>query len=171
MNEASTMCNGVCYEDQRAKYPVQWKLPYIPGGRTLDDHSTDLDAYSSNGYSEVDNRAMTAYYEVKATHKWFDSKNMRSLIIGRGNFPGMGKWGSRWGADNRPIPSQMAFSMIGLMYHNMMGIPFAGSDVCGVGDNTTPELCARWHNVAAFYTFSRNHNHWDSLPQEPYVFT
>lgn len=32
-NEATNMqCNGVCYSDQKAESPVQWKLPYIPTG-------------------------------------------------------------------------------------------------------------------------------------------
>jgi alpha-glucosidase (family GH31 glycosyl hydrolase) len=65
----------------------------------------------------------------------------------------------------------MGYSVTGIMMHNILGIPLAGSDICGFMLNTTAELCARWHIVGSFYPFSRNHNGWNSISQEPYVFT
>jgi alpha-glucosidase (family GH31 glycosyl hydrolase) len=92
------------------------------------------------------------------------------MIIERSAFAGMGKFGSRWLGDNWSDYSYMGYSVTGVMMHNVIGIPLAGADICGFLGNTTPELCARWHIVGAFYPFSRNHNNLDSIPQEPYLF-
>ena len=64
----------------------------------------------------------------------------------------------------------MGYSVTGVMAHNIAGIPLVGSDICGFIGDTTPELCARWYVVGAFYPFSRNHNAWNNIPQEPWVF-
>ena len=80
----------------------------------------------------------------------------------------MGKFGSRWLGDNFSQNEYMGYSVTGIMGHNIMGIPLAGSDICGFIGNTNAELCARWHMVGAFYPFSRNHNSWDTIAQEPF---
>lgn len=54
MNEASNMlCNGVCYDDQKAEFPVQNNLPYIPTGRDLETQSISLDAVHADGDLEL----------------------------------------------------------------------------------------------------------------------
>jgi alpha-glucosidase (family GH31 glycosyl hydrolase) len=53
----------------------------------------------------------------------------------------------------------------------IMGIPFVGGDICGyMGEQSSPELCTRWHQVGAFQPFSRNHRDCDGRPQEPFRF-
>jgi len=92
------------------------------------------------------------------------------MIIERSAFAGMGKFGSRWLGDNFADYSYMGYSVTGVMMHNVIGIPLAGADICGFAGDTTPELCARWHVVGAFYPFSRNHNSVGTSLQEPYLF-
>jgi alpha-glucosidase (family GH31 glycosyl hydrolase) len=64
----------------------------------------------------------------------------------------------------------MGYSVTGTMMMNIFGIPLAGSDICGFMEDTNDELCARWTVLGSFYPFSRNHNNWGNIPQEPYQF-
>jgi alpha-glucosidase (family GH31 glycosyl hydrolase) len=52
----------------------------------------------------------------------------------------------------------MKLSVSGIMLMSMFGIPLSGADICGFLDDTTEDLCTKWHFVGAFYPFSRNHN-------------
>ena len=51
-----------------------------------------------------------------------------------------------------------------------MGVTFSGSNICGYHWNTTPELCARWYKIGAFYPLAINMNSRDNSPQAPYDF-
>jgi hypothetical protein len=73
MNEASNFCNGVCYEEQEAAYPVKHRLPYVPTGRDLETKSMQLDAKHANGFTELDVHSTYGLYEAKATHEWFET--------------------------------------------------------------------------------------------------
>jgi len=172
MNEASNMlCTGTCYDDQKAASPSQWKLPYIPTGRNLEDKGLSLDAVHASGVTELDAHSLFGTEETKTTADYFTTAlKQRPMIIERSSFAGMGKYGSRWLGDNFSTGEYMGYSVTGIMAHNVAGIPLAGADICGFIGNTTAELCARWYVVGAFYPFSRNHNSWDTVAQEPWNF-
>ena len=169
MNEASNFCVGACYDDQKNPNSSKYDLRYIPGGRDLNVQSIDIDAAHENGFTELDMHSLFGTMEVRATHGWFQKQNNRTMIIERSAFAGLGKFGSRWLGDNNSSAFMMGASVPGIMMHNIIGIPFAGSDICGFLGNTTAELCARWHILGAFYPFSRNHNTLGANPQEPWV--
>lgn len=172
MNEVSNMlCSGTCYDGQMSAMPVQWRLPYIPTGRNLESKTLSLDATHADGTTELDRHSLFGTQETQTTHNFFkDTLNKRTMIIERSAFAGMGKYGSRWLGDNFSTPEYMGYSVTGIMAHNIAGIPLAGADICGFIGNTTAELCARWYTVGAFYPFSRNHNSWDTIAQEPWNF-
>jgi alpha-glucosidase (family GH31 glycosyl hydrolase) len=168
MNEASNFCNGACYADQVATDPIKYKATYWPTGRDLDIKSLDLDAMHSDGRTELEHHNMYALGEVKATHEWFVAQKKRTAIISRSSFAGQGKYGSRWLGDNFSNAQNMGLSVTGTMMMNMFGIPLIGADICGFIGESSPELCARWTKLGAFYPFARNHNDLTSASQEPY---
>ena len=121
--------------------------------------------------NELDAHSIYGTMETVNTHDFFkQTLQKRPFIIERSSYAGMGKYGSRWLGDNYSTYEYMGLSVTGIMAQNIAGIPLVGSDICGFNGNTNAELCARWYIVGAFYPFSRNHNSWETIAQEPWMF-
>jgi alpha-glucosidase (family GH31 glycosyl hydrolase) len=125
----------------------------------MNDSRSQLDAHSF--YGTLQCRASNLYYkQIK----------QRPLIISRSTFAGHGKYASHWLGDNHAKVEDMTISVVSSMKFNIFGIPLVGADICGFsGNQTTPELCARWHQIGAFQPFSRNHRDC-KYSQEPWRF-
>jgi hypothetical protein len=54
MNEVSNFCDGECYDSQKPPLKLKHQLPYSPAGSDLEDHTASLDAYHSNGFTQLD---------------------------------------------------------------------------------------------------------------------
>ncbi|XP_041359340.1 maltase-glucoamylase, intestinal-like [Gigantopelta aegis] len=120
------------------------------------------------------------HYDVHSLYGWSqtrptldalrDATGNRGLVISRSTFPGSGKYTGHWLGDNRSTWRDMKLSIIGILEFNLFGIPYIGADICGFFDDTNPELCKRWMQLGAFYTFSRNHNGINYIDQDPGLF-
>ena len=155
-------------------------IPYIPGYRKnhydLTTKSVSLNAYSNlndpenNFYTYYNIRPLTSKNQVTITNLFFKSVDRRPFIVSRANTIGHGKYGFHWLGDNNSTFKDLKNSITGIFNYNIFGIPFTGADVCGFHGDSTDELCARWHNLAALYPFTRNHNEIHKKSQEPYAF-
>lgn len=160
-------------QKKHTEEPIHKQLDYVPTGRSLESGSLPLDIlHDRNGttFLEFDTHSLYGTMEAKATSEYFTKTGKRPMIIERSASPGIGKFASHTVGDTFSDVASMAQSVTSIMADNIAGVPLSGSDICGTIYDTTPELCARWHFVGAFYPFSRNHNTVLTRGQEAYSF-
>uniref|UniRef100_A0A0M3JDJ7 Glyco_hydro_31 n=1 Tax=Anisakis simplex TaxID=6269 RepID=A0A0M3JDJ7_ANISI len=80
-------------------------------------------------------------------------------------FPSSGHYAGHWLGDNSADFADLRSSVINIQAFNMFGIPFVGADICGFYHPATLNLCARWHQLGAFYSLSRVHKQQLANPQ------
>uniref|UniRef100_A0A915AMX7 P-type domain-containing protein n=1 Tax=Parascaris univalens TaxID=6257 RepID=A0A915AMX7_PARUN len=79
----------------------------------------------------------------------------RPAIITASSFPSTGRFAGHWLGQNSATWYNLATSIISVQLFNLFGIPYVGADICGFKKDATEELCIRWQQLGAFYTFSR----------------
>ncbi|KAK3773169.1 hypothetical protein RRG08_013756 [Elysia crispata] len=166
MNEISNFVDGSISGCNNSRYN---NPPYLPGvvGGSLYSH-TICPSARHNMFLNYDLHNMYGMAETAVSYRALkDIRKRRPFIISRSTFPGQGHYGGHWSGDNSATFYDMYKSISAMLHDNMFGIPMTGSDICGFHLNTSQELCTRWHQLGAFYGFSRNHNSEDCLPQDP----
>ncbi|KAJ8027757.1 Maltase-glucoamylase, intestinal [Holothuria leucospilota] len=172
MNEPANFVHGTLdgCPNNTYNYP-----PYKPRtlGNVLAEKTTCPDATQDNGKQ--------LHYNVHSLYGWTQARqtvpamraalggNKRGIVISRSTFPGSGKWTGHWLGDNFSNWYNLRVSIIGCLEFNMFGIPYIGADICGFNEDSNEELCQRWMQLGAFYTFSRNHNGLNWREQDPAV--
>jgi len=96
--------------------------------------------------------------------------NQRPFVITRAAYAGTQRHAMLWTGDNASSWEQLADSVQMLMNLGLSGFPFCGGDAGGFLENCTPELYARWMQMAAFTPFFRNHTMVGTLAHEPWSF-
>jgi alpha-glucosidase (family GH31 glycosyl hydrolase) len=188
MNEASNFCDGECDTEETRDIIVADEtdshnpnefddLPYLPGNSSLlikavapSGYHVVNDEYGDKFYKEYNLHSLWAFHQANSTNKFFaEVQKRRPFILTRANFPGIGRFTSKWLGDNHSTWEDMRYSIIGMYNYQLFGVPLVGADMCGFISDTTEELCARWMQLGAFYPFSRNHNTEYAMDQEPYL--
>ncbi|GAB6030871.1 hypothetical protein CHUAL_007706 [Chamberlinius hualienensis] len=171
MNEPASFITGSTSgcEQNQLNYP-----PYVPDvlgsyNGKLTVMTMCMDTVQSNGHLHYDVHSLYGYFMAKTTQATLlnNFPERRPFIVTRSQFPGSGRYAHHWLGDNDSTFKQLRNSVIGIQEFNMFGMPFVGADICGFNLNTYEELCIRWMQLGAFYSFSRNHNSKSSIPQDP----
>ncbi|KYQ89141.1 alpha-glucosidase [Tieghemostelium lacteum] len=174
MNEPSNFCDGDCGSSSDYMPPGEFNPnipPYLPGGVPLDDNTLNMTSLQYNNTLFYDSHNLFGYTEGIATRIAIEGiLGTRSTIISRSSYAGSGYHYGHWLGDNTSTFTDLYYSIPGILAMNMFGIPMVGADICGFNGNTTIELCSRWLQLGNFYPFSRNHNSYNSMSQEPYSF-
>jgi len=145
--------------------------PYVPhvAQGALGTKTMPVSAMHQNGVREYDAHSLYGFMESIATHEAVQvATGERPFILSRSTFPGSGVHTAHWTGDNAANWDNLAASITTMNTLSLFGMPMTGADICGFGDDTTSELCARWIEVGAFSPFSRNHNSINQMPQELY---
>ena len=174
MNEASSFCDGEgppCSEFYVDPDIEPLNLAYTPGNHSIEDQLLTARASYYGGDTRIDYNLHNtwAFMEIReSNHAIRMLQGKRPMIISRSTLYGQGQYSGHWLGDNYSRWEQLRYSIPGTMNFQIFGIPLVGADICGFHNNTTPELCIRWHQLGAFYGFARNHNDLGWLPQEPF---
>ena len=169
VNEITSFCDGVCYIDQMSPNPIDNRLFYWPGGRSLEKGTINLDAIHEGNILEIDTHNLYGLLHSYVTSEYFTENEKRPFIVSRSTFTGSGKYAGHWTGDNDSSFVAMRNSVTSILLFNMFAVPFVGADVCGYKGDSLPVICTQWYKLAVVYPFARNHNELTSLPQEPFV--
>ncbi|MDA7501876.1 alpha/beta hydrolase-fold protein [Chitinophagales bacterium] len=109
---------------------------------------------------------------ARATHKGVKrySGDKRVLVITRSGFGGLQRYSSVWTGDNIATWEHLEIAHWQTQRLSICGVSFNGTDIGGFIDQPTPELYARWVQMAVFHPFFRTHSSGDHGDQEPWSF-
>uniref|UniRef100_A0A7E4W746 P-type domain-containing protein n=1 Tax=Panagrellus redivivus TaxID=6233 RepID=A0A7E4W746_PANRE len=150
--------------------PYKTQGVYIWGdSTTMASNTLCMIASTMRGQNTFYNtKSLYGYSESVATWTALEkSRGKRAAIISRSTFPGTGTVGGHWLGDNRAEWDDLRTSIIGIQEFNMFGMPYVGADICGFNRGSNEELCLRWQQLGAFYSFMRNHNAHNNPAQDP----
>ncbi len=107
---------------------------------------------------------------AKATYEgWKEHDGRRPFVITRACYAGTQKYSTAWTGDNTSIWAHLQMAIPQLCNLGLSGMPFVGTDIGGFGADTTPELMARWIQMACFSPLFRNHTALGTRRQEPWM--
>lgn len=170
MNEVSNFVSGSTSGCPSSSLENPPYLPAVDGG-TLRSRTMCVTARQNLSVT-YNTHNLYGLTETISTYKALQSvRGKRPFIISRSTFPGQGHFGGHWSGDNEATYSDMYFSIPEILNFNMFGISMVGADICGFRSETNEQLCVRWHQLGAFYPFSRNHNSLGMKSQDPGAFS
>lgn len=96
--------------------------------------------------------------------------DLRTFVLSRAGSAGIQRYAANWLGDNMSRWEHLDMSVPMSLGLGLSGQPFVGADIGGFGENSNPELSARWFQATALSPFCRHHNDAGSIDQYPWSF-
>ena len=96
--------------------------------------------------------------------------DLRIFVLSRAGSPGIQRYAANWLGDNMSRWDHLWLSIPMGSGLSVSGQSFIGSDIGGFGEDSSPELLARWIQYGALTPFARNHNVAGQIDQYPWSF-
>jgi alpha-glucosidase len=143
---------------------------FVPPTKTLPERCRHHTGHGPVRHSQAHN-----VYGMQMARASFDGSllqqpDQRPFVITRAAYAGTQRHALIWTGDNASSWEHLADSVQMLLNLGLSGFPFCGGDAGGFLNNCTPELYARWMQMAAFTPFFRNHTMLGTVPHEPWCF-
>ena len=130
--------------------------------------------HAFDGYSCSHLKAHNVYGQcmAQATRMGMEryAPSRRPFVLSRAGFAGLQRWAATWTGDNASDWENLRMANTMVQRLSASGVSFCGADTGGFLGHPTPELFARWMQLAAFHVFFRNHNNGEFSGQEPWCF-
>ncbi len=95
---------------------------------------------------------------------------LRTFVLSRAGSPGIQRYAANWLGDNMSRWDHLWLSIPMGSGLSISGQSFVGADIGGFGEDSNPELLARWIQYGALTPFARNHNVAGQIDQYPWSF-
>jgi alpha-glucosidase len=96
--------------------------------------------------------------------------SLRTFVLSRAGSPGIQRYAANWMGDNMSRWDHLWLSTPMGNGLGLSGQAFVGADIGGFGEDSNPELFARWIQHGALSPFARNHNMVNQIDQYAFSF-
>ncbi len=128
--------------------------------------------YEGQQVSHLKARNVYGYQMVRSTFEGARKimGNKRPFTLTRSGFSGVQRYSAVWTGDNVAGDDYMLLGQRIVNSLGLTGIPFAGYDVGGFVEESSPALFSRWLALASFTPFFRVHSMVNSRDSEPWAY-
>jgi len=156
--------SGVWHDMNEPAAFAAWGEPTLPRCTRHD--------FDSRGGDHREAHNLYALLEARAAHEALQKlrPGQRPWILSRSGWAGLQRYAWTWTGDSESNWWSLKQSIRFALSLGMVGIPYNGPDIGGFGGSPSPELFARWFQMAAFLPFFRTHCAVFAPRREPWVF-